>query len=159
MLIRRSSPTSLPLLALLALACAGGKAPANLIEPEFRIMQKGGTAQVARHLTGPITVNYHAEVLNRSSETLTLKRIQVESMGDGAYAVRTSSHPFDVSIPPNQIAAVEFWVAAFIADATIVGANGPVTLRTRVEFDSSEGMFQKIYVSQVNAGSPRPFSQ
>ncbi|HVR42901.1 MAG TPA: hypothetical protein VMS56_05590 [Thermoanaerobaculia bacterium] len=140
-------------------SCATNNSRVTLVEPEFRIIQVSGTAQAARHITGPLAVNYHAEILNRSSETITLRRIQVESMGEGAYNVRPTTHPFEIPILPNQIAAVEFWVPAFIQSTTIVGANGPVTLRAKVEFDSDDGMFQKIYVQQVNAGRPRPFSQ
>lgn len=147
----------LPLLLVLA-ACSSAPR-ARLIEPDFRIVQISKTGDAARHMTGPVSINYHAEVMNNSSEEIRLKRIQLESMGDGAYAVRPTTHPFDVPIPPNQIAAVEFWAPAVIEVATIVGANGPVTLRAKVEFESGDGMFQQIYVQQVNAGTARPFPQ
>lgn len=150
------SPRRLGFAALLFsipfLGCATNNAKVDLLEPDFRIVQTSATAQAARHITGGIAVEYYAEILNRSAETITLKRIQVESMGYGGYDLEPSSRPFDIPIPANQLAAVRFWVPAHISQTTIVGANGPVTLRAKVEFDSADGMFQKIYVQQVNAG-------
>lgn len=140
-------------------SCATNNASVDLIPPEFRIVQITSVGEAARHVTGGVSVGYHAEILNRSSETLTLRRIQLESMGEGAYRVPASTKPFDLQLLPDQIAAVEMWVPAYIERATISGANGPVTLRAKVEFDSSVGMFQRIYVQQVNAGAPRPFPQ
>ncbi|MGH9458504.1 MAG: hypothetical protein ACRD2J_12805 [Thermoanaerobaculia bacterium] len=150
---RRLCLALLPVASLALLAgCASNNATVNLLEPDFRIVQTSTTAHAARHITGGLAVEYHAEILNRSSETITLKRIHLDSMGMGAYDLEPASRPFDIPIPPNQMAAVDFWVPANIASTTIVGANGPVTLRAKVEFDSADGMFQKIYVQQVNAG-------
>ncbi|MFN2238225.1 MAG: hypothetical protein ABR524_02430 [Thermoanaerobaculia bacterium] len=143
---------------LLLSACATNNSKVNLIAPEFRIMQITNVGEAARHVTGGLSVGFHAEILNRSSETLTLRRIQLESMGEGAYYLPSTTRPFDLPVPPDQVAAVEMWVSANIQSATILGANGPVTIRAKVEFDSAEGMFQKIYVQQVNAGKPRPFN-
>lgn len=156
--MRLTSRLVAPAVALLLLStCATNNSRVSLIAPEFRIMQITNVGEAARHVTGGISVGYHAEILNRSSETLTLRRIQLESMGEGAYAVPASTRPFDLPVPPDQVAAVEMWVPAYIQSATIMGANGPVTIRAKVEFDSADGMFQKIYVQQVNAGKPRPF--
>lgn len=143
---------------LLLSTCATNNSKVNLIAPEFRIMQITNVGEAARHMTGGVSVGFHAEILNRSSETLTLRRIQLESMGEGAYDLPSTTRPFDVPVPPDQVAAVEMWVPANIQNTTILGANGPVTIRAKVEFDSVEGMFQKIYVQQVNAGKPRPFN-
>jgi hypothetical protein len=143
---------------LLLSACATNNSKVSLIAPQFRLMQISNVGEAARHVTGGLTVGFHAEILNRSSETLTLRRIQLESMGEGAYDLPSTTRPFDLPVPPDQVAAVEIWVPANILRQTIVGANGPVTIRAKVEFDSAEGMFQKIYVQQVNAGKPRPFA-
>jgi hypothetical protein len=154
-----TSRLAAPAVALLLLsACAINNSRVDLIPPEFRLMQITNVGEVARHMTGGLSVGFHAEILNRSSETLTLRRIQLESMGEGAYYLPSTTRPFDLPVPPDQVAAVEMWVPANILRQTIAGANGPVTIRAKVEFDSADGMFQKIYVQQVNAGQPRPFN-
>jgi len=150
------SRTAAPLLlTVLILACSSAtQHPADLIEPEFRIRQVGGQAQVARHMQGAIAVNLEMEIINRSSEPLTVERIQVESMGAGAYTIPSTSRPFEKVIPPERIEVFDLWAPAN-AENTILGANGPVTVRSVVTYRSPLGKFQKIYVRQVNAESRR----
>jgi hypothetical protein len=142
------------LLIVFFLACSSTQHPANLLEPEFRIRQVGGQAQVARHMQGAIAVNLEMEIINRSSEPLTVERIQVESMGAGAYTIPSTSRPFEKVIPPDRIEVFDLWAPAN-AENTILGANGPVTVRSVVTYRSPLGKFQKIYVRQVNAESRR----
>ena len=40
---------------------------------------------------------------------------------------------------------------ANIQTTSLVGANGPVTLRVTAFFDSPEGQFKQVVVQQVNA--------
>lgn len=129
--------------------------PASLIEPAFKIRQVVGQAFAARHESGPISVKFELDVLNRSSEPLTLERVQLESVGYGAYTLRRSSVPFEKVIQPRTIETVELWAPAY-AESTISGSNGPVTVRAIAYFDSPVGRFQKIFVQQVNAGDTGP---
>ncbi|HEY3054136.1 MAG TPA: hypothetical protein VGK04_12190, partial [Thermoanaerobaculia bacterium] len=71
--------------------------------------------------------------------------------GYGAYNVTQTSRPFKTLIQPDHTEAVQFWVPAYIDNASLVGANGPVTLRVVAQFDSPVGQFQQIVVQQVNA--------
>jgi len=136
-------------LALLFAACASNsKAPVT--RPEVRIAQISGVPVAARHVTGPIPVQYAVRVTNRASEPITLKRIDVSSMADGAYTVRASSTPFNVTIAPEKHGEVDFWANAIVEQATISGANGPVTLRLVLFFDTPVGPFEEIVVRQVN---------
>lgn len=150
---------SVSLLAFLVPArCTTANATANLIEPEFRIRQVGGQAYAARHVQGAISVNFQVEIINRSAEPLEVNRIQVESMGAGAYSLPSSSRPFARTIPPEHIEVFELWVPAS-TETTILGANGPVTIRSVVSFTSSIGKFQKVYVRQVNDQVRQPNNQ
>ena len=47
---------------------------------------------------------------------------------------------------------VEFWAPASIDDPTILGANGPVTIRLTLYYETAAGTFQSIVVQQVQAG-------
>lgn len=146
-------------LFLLAAGCASRvNSSANLLEPEFRIRQLGGQAYAARHVQGAISVNLQIEIINRSAESLQVDRIQVESMGAGAYSLPTASRPFGRAIPPEHIEVFEMWVPAN-AENTILGSNGPVTIRSVVFFTSAVGKFQKVYVRQVNDQMRRPGAQ
>src|ERR1700737_1046778 len=58
------------------------KAP--LDEPEIVISQISNIAEAARHISGPISVQYQVEVANHSKNPMAVKRIDVVSLGAGA---------------------------------------------------------------------------
>ena len=114
------------------------------------IVQTAGVASAARDVTGPIPVRYAVRVRNQAKVPIKLKTIQVQSVGAGAYTIQTASRPFDVNIAPEAYQDVEFWASAVVQYNTIVGANGPVTLRLILTFDSELGSFQDVVIQQVN---------
>jgi len=127
-----------------------GHARVNLIEPEVTFTQTNVVAEVARDITGNVPVRYQVRVANKSGEPITLTRIDVQSLGAGAYTLIPQSRPFKQKIAPDHFEVVEFWAPAYIGDPTVYGANGPVTLRAVAHFDSPVGQFQSIVVQQVH---------
>jgi hypothetical protein len=125
------------------------KAP--LDEPEVVISQISNIAEVARNITGAISVQYQVAIANHSKDPITVKRIDVMSIGLGAYLLRPSSVPAEVRLNPGESKAMQFWASASIDDPTILGANGPVTLRVTVTYDTPAGSSQRIVVQQVHA--------
>lgn len=138
-------------LAALTLACASGgsSTDANVTRPDVQIAQLNGLPAAARNITGGVSINYAVRVRNHADQPITLKRVSVQSMNEGAYNVAPTSRPFDVRINPEQFQDVEFWVPAQTG-RSLVGGNGPVTLRVTCEFDSAAGRFQEIVVRTVN---------
>jgi hypothetical protein len=147
---------SLAALTLLSLSCSsssssGSMQTAQLIPPEFSIRQIGGQPSVARYQTGPISVQFEIEILNHSGEALTVDSVTVESIGHGAYTLRRTSVNFkETVIGPQRLGRIRLWAPAE-AEGTIIGANGPVTVRGTVYFNSAAGKFREIFVQQVNA--------
>jgi hypothetical protein len=88
-------------------------------------------------------------VENRAADGITLRQVTVQSVSRGAYDVAPTSKPFNADIAPGQRQEVEFWVAAQ-PTGSIVGANGPVTLRVTCQFDSPTGKFQQVVMQRVN---------
>ncbi len=119
--------------------------------PEIRIVQTSGIPSAARGVVGAIPVRYAVRVTNRAAESITLRRITAQSIGSGAYDLRATSMPFNQEIAPATHREVEFWASASITDPSILGANGPVTLRLIVHFESPKGEFDDVVVQQVNA--------
>jgi hypothetical protein len=127
-----------------------GAAKVDIPEPVVQIRQISEVPVAARHVEGGIPVQYSLAVQNRASEPITLKQVGVVSMGYGAYDV-SGNRPFKTVIQPGQTEVVQFWIPANVSNATLVGANGPVTLRVTANFDSPVGQFQNVTVQQVNA--------
>ena len=155
----KTSAVSLAILLLLS-ACSTmksdsglGAAKVDVIKPDIRIQQLSSVPSAARHVEGGIPIQYALHVLNHSTEPITLKQVSVVSMGYGAYDVPQTSRPFKAVIEPEHTQVVDFWVPANVSTSSLVGANGPVTLRVVAVFDSPVGQFQQIVVQQVNAGT------
>lgn len=127
-----------------------GNAKVAVIKPQIEIAQISSIPPAARHVQGGIPIRYAVRVGNRSAETITLKSVNVQSVGVGAYDVESTSRPFTTKIQPDQNETVEFWVPASVSISTIIGANGPVTLRAVLYFDSPVGQFQEVVIRQVN---------
>ncbi|HSP17592.1 MAG TPA: hypothetical protein VLV78_22800 [Thermoanaerobaculia bacterium] len=127
-----------------------GSAKVDIAEPQLLIRQISTVPAAAQHIEGGIPVQYSLAVQNRAAQPITLKQVGVVSMGYGAYNV-SGTRPFKTVIQPGQTEVVQFWVPANIDNASLVGANGPVTLRVTTRFDSPLGQFQNIVVQQVNA--------
>ena len=139
----------LVLAVLLLAACATRKAPPAGFRPEVLISQISGVPLAARYISGAMSVRYRVRVHNNATTPIKLQRVNIESVGLGAYAVSHSS-AFDVAIEPKQFREVVFWAATQRTE-NVVGANGPVTLRVVVSFDSAAGRFEDVTMQNVSA--------
>jgi hypothetical protein len=137
---------------VLASSCSSvdNRVKAHLIPPELAIRQINAVQSVSRSINGPLPINFQVDIANRSNEPIQLERIEVQSMGAGAYTINTTTRPFqNVTIAPDKVEQVEFWVPAVVEDS-ITGANGPVTLRVIAYFGTELGKFREVYVRTVN---------
>ncbi len=133
--------------------CASSKRDnraAGIIQPDFVIRQIGVVPIAARNEVGPIPVNLEVDVINKSSEAITLQQISLETVGLGAYTIR-ESRPFDTVIQAGQVQTVSMRLTGQ-SQGTIQGANGPVTMRGIGYFDTEFGKFQRVFLQQVNDG-------
>jgi hypothetical protein len=119
-------------------------------KPEILLVQTSNIPAAARHTDGALTIHYAMRVENRALEPITLKQVTVQSVSEGAYYVAPTSKPYDLAIDAKQRQEVEFWVSARPA-GSIIGANGPVTLRVTCNFQTAAGTsFQHIVMQRVN---------
>lgn len=147
-----------PFLAVATLAgCSSiDNAEVDLIPPEVGLRQLGGPGLAGSHVSGPLSVNLRLTVFNPSGETITLKRVDFSTVTQGAYTVSNVSRPFEKVIGPNQGIELDTWIPAN-AEESIVGNNGPVTMRVTAFFGSEVGQFRKVYTINVNTDlSPNP---
>ncbi|MDQ3281984.1 MAG: hypothetical protein M3Q69_11290 [Acidobacteriota bacterium] len=118
--------------------------------PQIQIVQTSGVAIAARYVDGAIGVRYAVRVGNPSPAQITLRRVTVQSVVEGAYNVNPYSVPFNVDVASQAHQDVQFWVPA-VTGLSVTGANGPVTLRVTCEFTSeANGRFQQVVTRVVN---------
>lgn len=135
-----------------ATAAAKDASASDPMKPQIDIVQTSGLAIAARYMDGAFSVRYAVRVANPSADAITLRRVTVQSLTEGAYHVGPFSMPFDVAVASAAHEDVQFWAPAYTGYYSVVGANGPVTLRVVCEFDSQKaGRFQHVVTRVVNA--------
>ena len=85
---------------------------------------------------------------NALCQRITLKRVNVQSMGSGGYNIGPTSRPFNVAIAPGATEQVEFTLPSN-ADPSVAGVNGAVAMRVIAQFDTAQGAFENTTVHQV----------
>jgi hypothetical protein len=154
--MRNAHAASLVVLLFIVGGCASGSAgtgsaasEADSRTPGVRLVQTSEVPQAAAFADGPLSVHYALQVENRAAEPITLRQVTLQSVSQGAYFVAPTSKPFDLTIGPAQKQEVEMWVSAR-PGGSVVGANGPVTLRVTCTFEGANGKFQQIVMQRVN---------
>ena len=140
-------------LFIAACASSNNNAKVDIPQPDIEVQQLSSTPAVAEHVTGGVPVNFGIAVSNKADIPITLKRINISSIGTGGYNVPNNSRPFDKVIQPGTTEQVSFWAGAN-ADPSIAGVNGAVALRVIAQFDSSKGAFETSTVHQVQGRLP-----
>lgn len=137
---------------LLLAACSMNHSAGNKIpDPEVRLDQTSTMPGAAEYVTGGIPVSFQMSVTNRASIPITLKRVEVSSVGEaGGYQVRQTTVPFTVAVAPGATEAVNFTVAAVNTGMNVTGSNEPVTIRVISVYDTSEGTLQNVAIRQVS---------
>jgi len=139
----------LPAVMVVLAACASSNnAKVDIPQPDVEVQQLSSAPVVAQHVTGGISINLGVAVTNRADIPITLKRVNVQSVGTGGYNVPPNSRPFDKVIQPGSTEQVAFWVGGN-ADPSVAGVNGAVALRVITQFDSPKGAFETSTVHQV----------
>ena len=124
---------------------------ASILEPDLELFQIIGPAE-QNYPSGRIEVQYGVRISNRSSEPLTLRRIQVEPMGiGGPYRLRRDTYFFNRTIKPGGFEDLTFWARADArGDAFATDAQAPVTFRGTAYFHSPDGEVRKVFVKTLN---------
>ena len=99
------------LAALLLAACSSTK-DVQILKPEINLLQLNAPVDVG-YATGPTQIQFEARIANRSQEPITLKRIEIQSVGSGSYILRKEFFTYNESIAPEHFASVKFWAHGY----------------------------------------------
>ena len=136
--------------AVFASCASSSGSKAKVPEPGIGIEQTVGPEQLG-YPYGPIEVKYDLGVQNNAAETITLIRIDIQSINPagGAYSLRHSFYNFKQAIPPNSIGVVSFWAKAF-SWGRGMRESEPVSVRGVAYFESASGTFQKVFIRELS---------
>ena len=146
------------LFAALALACSSSD-DVKIIKPQIDFVQLYAPTDLAyARGQNTMTAQFGFRVTNQSMEQITLKRVHLESVGDGGYILRTEDRTFERMIGAGQ--AIEDTLSArayFRTTASGSASNEPVTVRVTFYFDSEAGSFRQVVLRNIGqfASGPR----
>ena len=148
---------TLAVVCAFALACASAPEPAGTsadaaVRPELEFVQITGPADM-NYPAGDIEVQYGLRILNRAKSTITLRRIELRSLGlGGPYTLVNRSYPFNKTIASGQSEDVIWWARAYAEGNAFAGdATAPVNVRAVAFFETGNGaMIRQIVTRQFS---------
>lgn len=132
------------LFVLFALAWSCSQTKVDLLKPSVAIGQVPIPVFLLER-PGSISVTYQMQITNPSSEPVTLRRLDLQTVGSSPYMLRRLPLMFRQVVQPNETVVVTFDAWGY-ARGGRVGASEPVTVRGIAYFDTPEGMVQKVFM-------------
>jgi hypothetical protein len=126
-----------------------GTAAAVNSQPELSIRELTGPSELG-FPSGPVNLQYEVAIANRADGPITLRRIEVQSFGGGAYRIPRANFTYSNTIVAGETAQVQFWVRGLAKGGRSVRADEPVTLRLVGYFDSPAGAFQTVVMKDLS---------
>lgn len=139
-------------LILIAAACATGnqlsQQAAHIPKPDITIIGRTDLTNVPTVASG-VEVHYEFRIVNQADVPITLKRIDMDSLGGGGISIQSKNRQFNTVIQPHQAQSVDFMTTAYINDPSSYSGRSPIQLRATALFDSPEGALQRVVQQQV----------
>ncbi len=128
---------------LLLAACASSPQTPKAPEVEVHLAQVSGSRDMF-FFAGPVNVEFEITVTNPTREAVTLTRLELRTVGGGAYTFRAPSQPMHVTVRPGLASVVRFSATA-IARGGNASSVEPVTVRGMAYFDAPSGSFTRLF--------------
>jgi LEA14-like dessication related protein len=137
---------------LIAAACTSGnqlsQTVAHIPTPDITIIGRTDLTNVPTVASG-VEAHFEFRITNQAEVPITLKRIEMSSLGGGGIAIESKNRPFNIVIPPHSVSTADFMTTALISDPSSYSGRSPIQVRATCLFDSPEGSLQKVVQQQV----------
>lgn len=143
------------LLACGSSASSGDNVPTaealGVAQPETSLVQLIGPEQLNWE-SGQIEMKYALHVHNMAKDAITLRQIQIQTIGqEGPYSVPQSSYFFREPITGGTERAVEFFAKAYsMGDRYRIDAQSPVSMRVIAYFEAPSGNFRQTFITNLS---------
>ncbi len=125
-----------------ALACSSSTA-GTATDPAIRIEQFPSTEFTAKQ-EGAVSIAYQITVLNRSSEPIRLRRLEMQALARSPYSLRNTPVTFDQMIAPGKEEVVTFSMWGY-PQAERSSTAKLVTIHGVAYFQNAAGTFQREF--------------
>ena len=137
---------------LIAAACTSGNQlsqnVAHIPTPEITILGRTDLTNVPTVASG-IEAHFELRIANQADVPITLRRVDLESLGGGGIAIQSKNRQYNTVIGPHATQSVDVMTTAYINDPNGFVGRSPVQVRMTALFDSPQGSLQKVVQQQV----------
>ena len=149
--MRRMKRATILSILLLAACATSQDAPVNPA-PDVLIEQTYGPANIPYSRgTNSIVGEYAISVQNKADVPITIKRVDLQSVGGTTIAMRREDRAFDVSVNPGSVETVKLNPRMyFTSTGSSAPSNEPLTVRATIHFDSPNGTFRRIVTRTIS---------
>ncbi len=135
-------------LAILLFACASSNQSSG---PNVSLqLEPVNAPRDVFYFAGPVNLQYRLTINNPTNQPLTLSRLDLETIGPGAYSLRTSATPMNLKVGPNGTSSylISVWGRT---RGGYLAASEPVTIHGTAYFRGSSGSFIRLFNQNISA--------
>jgi hypothetical protein len=97
---------------------------------------------------GSVNVRFALSAVNRTKEPVTLNRIEIRTVGSGAYTLRPTTTPININLAPGQEATVPLSIWGYSRGGN-AAAHEPVTIRAIAYMTGPTGAFVRLFTEYI----------
>jgi hypothetical protein len=131
-------------LILLLLAGCASDAPDDPNAPKITLHLEQYESPNAYTFSGPVNVQFALSVANTTTQPVKLNRIEIRTIGSGAYTIRPTSTNINVDIAPGQARTLPIAVWGYSRGGQLTSTE-PVTVRATAYFTGPSGAFVRLF--------------
>ena len=139
------------IVAALLLAAACSSSPQNEGPPIGVDLALLNTPSTILYFAGPVNLQFEVTLTNPTDDTVTLRRLDLRTIGGGSFFMRASGTPFHVTVKPHGSTSVTMsaWGAS---RGGMLAEDEPIELQGTAYFDGPQGAFVRLINARL---SPR----
>jgi len=138
--------------SLFLFACASSNQSSNGPGVTVQLAQVSQPNDVF-YFRGPVNIQYQVSINNPTNEELTLTRLDLQTIGPGAYSLRANGTPMNLKVAPNSTSSYLISVWGYSAGGYLRSSE-PVTIRGTSYFKGAKsGSFLKLFNQNISPGS------
>ena len=101
------------------------------------------------YFAGPVNLQFQVTLTNPTDTAVTLRRLDLRSVGSASLSLRTTSTPANVEVKPHASASVTVSVWAY-SRGGMLAESEPISLQTTAYFESPHGPFVRLVVVHLS---------
>lgn len=103
------------------------------------------------YFAGPVNLQFQATLTNPTDQTVTLRRLDLRTLGGGSFFMRATGTPFHVEVKPHSSTTVTM-SAWGNSRGGMLAEDEPIQLQATAYFDGPKGAFVRLFNTVVGGG-------